>query len=148
MAGMSVAGGERDCASEALASINSAPETPGAHHKRRRESPSGPSATLRKPLKCTMEVMASIGLTEDLVDSCGLRCGVGDVVSLRPAVIQVVTDTLKRFSALVPVNVMRGCLERVVQTQDRMLGGLMAGMLRQLKSCGVPFRWGISGRLH
>ena len=73
--------------------------------------------------------MAAVGLTEEQVSSCGLRCGEGGVVPLQSAAKRVVADTVKRYSAIVPVDVTRVCMERMVQTQDRMLEGLMSGRL-------------------
>ena len=117
-------GGARD--SSPLASLG------GAHHKRRRNCAGTPSATCQNPLKSTAEVMAAVGLTEEQVSSCGLRCGEGGVVPLQSAAKRVVADTVKRYSAIVPVDVTRVCMERMVQTQDRMLEGHMSGRLLRL----------------
>ena len=118
--------------SSPLASLGSASDARGAHHKRRRNGTGYPSGTRGNPIKSTAEVMAALGLTEEQLDSGGLRCGVGGVVPLRGAAKRLVADTVKRYSAVVPVEVTRVCLECMVQTQDRMLEGHMSGRLLRL----------------
>lgn len=97
------------------------------HSKRRRDASGAPVATRRKPLKSTEEVLASVGLTQDVVDSCSLRCGSGGLIPMRQGVRRMLVDTVQRFSGILSVDCMRQCMEKVIQTQDRMLAGLSAG---------------------
>jgi hypothetical protein len=98
--------------------------------KRQRDATGAPVATEQKPLKSSEEVMAAVGVTRDIVDSCMLRCGVGGLVPMRGAVRRMLVDTVRRFSALLDANVMRLCMEKVLRTLDRMLSGLQAGALQ------------------
>lgn len=51
---------------------------------------------------------------------------------LRDASRRMVADTVKRFSAVVPLEFIKLCLERVIQTEDGMLQGLVSGIALQV----------------
>lgn len=107
-------------------------------HKRWRDAAGRagyPTATARSPVKSTAEIMGSVGLTQAAVDASFLRCGVGGLAPTTQAVKTMLSDMVRRFSHIVPVQLMRACFEELVDTADQMLSGFERGVRLGAKFC-------------
>jgi hypothetical protein len=67
------------------------------------------------------EVMKLAGFTDEKLEACQLRCGVGRLVPARQAVRKLFRGSVIRMSGILPLEVLRGILSQVIETVDKLL---------------------------
>jgi hypothetical protein len=100
---------------------------PACRSKRGRHPPDTPAATHRTPMKNTDELMASMGITREMLDACQLRCGVGGLVPMRGAVRGMLVESIQRYARILPMRVLQRCMEQVADHQIEMFVGVTDG---------------------
>jgi hypothetical protein len=92
-------------------------------HKRSRGiiSTTKPSGTHLKALKSMAAVMEIVNFTDEHLDVCKLRCGVGGLVPARQAVRKLFRGAAVKMSGTLPLEVLRCIFSQAIETVDQIV---------------------------